>query len=283
MQATYEKPTIGYLIPVGKNDDERLSALGAIFNPISMKLFEWDSIPKNPKILDVGCGNGELTMLFAKALSGSTVIGVDISPEQIEIAKAKAEQQGLSNVSWKLCDVHHLEDLKIEHPNLFDIVHSRFVLSHLPNPAAAATSMLSMVRPLGLLIIEEMGAKKAFKEPLPKPIQAWKQMVDLQHQLQQSHKDTIERVVKHLENSENVAYHTVLFNIKIEGQQKKSMFRIGTEHGLKKLAEMGRPELIKTFGYDDGDIWLQEMKSFELDDSIAIEVENYETIIAQTF
>lgn len=278
MQATFEKPT-GYLIPVGKADDERLTALGAIYNPISMKLLESSTISKNPKILDVGCGNGELTALFAKVISGSTVVGVDISPAQIEVAKAKAEEQSLSNVSWELCDVHHLEDLKTKHPELFDIVHSRFVLSHLPNPAGAVDPMLSMVKPGGLLIIEEMGAKKAFKEPLPKPIQAWKKMVDLQHQLQQSHKDTIERVVKHLENSENVTCRTVLFNIKIEGQQKKSMFRIGVEQGLKKLAEMGRPELIKTFGYDNGGTWLREMKSFELDGSMAIEAENYESII----
>ena len=130
-----------------------------------MKLLESSTIPKNPKILDVGCGNGELTTLFAKVISGSTVIGIDISPAQIEVSKAKAAEQGLSNVSWKLCDVHHLEDLKTTHSELFDIVHSRFVLSHLPNPVGAVGPMLSMVKPRGLLIIEEMGAKKTFKEP----------------------------------------------------------------------------------------------------------------------
>ncbi len=277
MQVNSNEPI--YMIPVGKADDKRLNSLGAICNSLSMQLINSNSTSKNPKILDVGCGNGNLTNLFAKTFSNSVVVGVDISAEQIDVAKAKVKEENLTNVSWDICDVYYLKDLEKKYPELFDIVHSRFVLSHLTDPAKAVDPMLSMVKPGGILIMEEMGAKRTYKEPLPKPIQAWKKLVELQHQWQQSHKDTIERIVTHLSNSDKFSYHTELFNIKVEGQQKKSMFRIGVEHGLKKLEELGQSELIKTFGYEDGKTWLEDLKKFEIDDSITLEVQNYEAII----
>jgi hypothetical protein len=79
---------------------------------------------------------------------------------------------------------------------------------------------------------------------------------------------------------EFICVYTKLFDIKIEGQQKKSMFRMGAEHGLKKLEEFGKSELIKIFGYEDGKTWLEDLTHFELDESITLEGQNYESIIA---
>lgn len=55
--------------------------------------------PQN--ILDLGCGTGNLTMLLAE--EGYQLTGVDISPEMIEIAIAKATQEGL-NVEFLVQD-----------------------------------------------------------------------------------------------------------------------------------------------------------------------------------
>lgn len=272
-----------YMIPVGESDRKRLDALGAIFNPTSMTWITSNNIPKDAKFLDVGCGNGGLTNLFAKTYPGAECVGVDISKEQIDVAKNAAQQEKLTNLTWHVSDVYCLEDLKEKHPGLFDIVHCRFILSHLTDPPKAVDQMLSMVRPGGLLIVEEIGSRLKFewKQAPVKAMEAWQKMVDLQHKLQQSHKDTSERVIAHLSKTDKVSsFKSRLFDIPIESQLQKSMFRIGAEHGLKKIQEMGKPELIQTFGYEDGETWLNEMRQFESDDSASVMTKNYECIVA---
>lgn len=277
---TADKP-IGYMIPVGEADKQRLDALGAIHNPRSVELITSRCQTQKPRILDVGCGNGSLTCLFAKTIRDSFVVGVDISPEQIAISKQKSAEEGLSNMSWDVCDVYKLEDLKQKYPDLFDIVHTRFVLTHVTDLPKAVDQLLTMVKPGGLLILEEVGAKKQFKETPVKAMQAWKAMVDMQYKLQKSHPDTVERVIEHIQQSDSVeSYTTELFDMTIEGQLKKSMFRMGAEHGIKKFAEIKKPELIKTLGYEDGEAWLKDMRDFENDDTKTFVVEGNESIIA---
>lgn len=281
MHTSLDKP-VGYMIAVGETDRQRLDALGAMHNPPSLELMTSQCTIENPEILDVGCGNGGLTCLFAKTFNNSKVVGVDISAEQIDVSTKRGQAESLSNVFWDVCDVYHLEDLKEKHPGLFDIVHSRFVLTHISDLPKAVDQMLSMVKPGGLLILEEVGAKKKFKETPVKAMQAWKKMVDLQHKLQHSHHDTVEIVFSYLSSSDKVSSCTSkIFDVKVEGQLKKSMFRMGAEQGVKKLASMGKPELVKGFGYDDAKTWLDEMIAFENDDTQSFEIIGNESIIAK--
>jgi methylase of polypeptide subunit release factors len=39
--------------------------------------------------LDVGCGDGEITLVIAKALKCNDIYGVDISPEAVRLASEK--------------------------------------------------------------------------------------------------------------------------------------------------------------------------------------------------
>jgi len=50
-------------------------------------------------LLDVGCGVGYFTIPAAKLLENNKVIGVDISPDMIDIAREKAE--GINNIEFK--------------------------------------------------------------------------------------------------------------------------------------------------------------------------------------
>lgn len=52
-------------------------------------------IPERAKVLEIGCGTGELAaMLIAR---GATVTGFDLNPEMIEVAREKIEEEGLGN------------------------------------------------------------------------------------------------------------------------------------------------------------------------------------------
>jgi len=49
------------------------------------------------KILDVGCGDGRITVEISKLLPQGYVIGIDIFPEVIEFAKNKFDRQNHPN------------------------------------------------------------------------------------------------------------------------------------------------------------------------------------------
>jgi ubiquinone/menaquinone biosynthesis C-methylase UbiE len=85
---------------------------------------------KNLKILDVGCGTGELSLLFSEM--GHEVIGIDISNQMLKVARTKAE-------AFKADII--FEEGDAENPpyetGTFDIVFNRHLLWTLPNPKQA--------------------------------------------------------------------------------------------------------------------------------------------------
>jgi len=95
------------------------------------------------KILDVGCGNGNIAMQLGS--SGHEVLGIDISKEAITKAQLN---NSLSNVSFKYIAV---EDLAIE--NKFEVIICSEVLEHLHEPESVIRSLKKQLSDDGLLII----------------------------------------------------------------------------------------------------------------------------------
>lgn len=91
------------------------------------KLFENINIYKNKKILDLGCGRGDLSFFLAR--KGADVVGIDYSIEAIKIANKKLSKE--KNIKDKI--KFHLEDAKkiIFGENEFDIVVSIDLFEHL--------------------------------------------------------------------------------------------------------------------------------------------------------
>jgi len=56
-------------------------------------------VEDNGALLDVGCGVGYFTIPAAKLLKNNKAIGIDISPEMVEVAMEKAE--GINNIEFK--------------------------------------------------------------------------------------------------------------------------------------------------------------------------------------
>lgn len=66
-------------------------------------------------LLDVGCGTG--TMALEASTSGTEVVGVDLSPDMIEIARNKARER-LSSASFEIADMRDLSHI----PKTFDSI-----------------------------------------------------------------------------------------------------------------------------------------------------------------
>jgi ubiquinone/menaquinone biosynthesis C-methylase UbiE len=57
------------------------------------------------RVLDVGCGTGYHTLRTAQFCQ--EIVGLDVSPESIELARRQAKELGLTNVSFVCSDINH--------------------------------------------------------------------------------------------------------------------------------------------------------------------------------
>jgi ubiquinone/menaquinone biosynthesis C-methylase UbiE len=95
------------------------------------------------RALDVGCGSGRLTALLAQRFD--EVVGIDISPSLIEIARRKRSAAG---IHYELEDVCTFED----GPG-FELVFSSTTLHHVPQLSAVLARLRRLVRPQGVAML----------------------------------------------------------------------------------------------------------------------------------
>lgn len=119
----------------------------------SRMVIELAKISPGDKVLDVGCGTGNLT-LTARSYTGPSgkIYGIDAAPEMIEVAKKKASRSGRDVVF----EVGFIEDLAFP-DSTFDIVINRLVIHHLPDDLKrrAFAEILRVLRPGGRLWIAD--------------------------------------------------------------------------------------------------------------------------------
>ena len=119
----------------------------------SRVIVEMAKIKPGDKVLDVGCGTGDLT-LTAKKYAGASgsAYGIDASPEGIDLARKKAKRSGFETVF----EVGLIE--KIAYPDAtFDIVISRLVIHHLPDDLKCQgfKEIFRVLKPGGLFLLAD--------------------------------------------------------------------------------------------------------------------------------
>lgn len=105
------------------------------------------------RILDLGCGTGQLTRRMAVAAGSSGhVVGIDRSPEQLD--QARRLSIDAEHIEYRVGDVTALELAEGEWGS-FDLAHTRFLLEHLPDPLSVVRTMVRAVKPGGRIVIED--------------------------------------------------------------------------------------------------------------------------------
>jgi len=142
-----------YILATGGKDMERLRLLQEVYGPGSETSLRRAGLRPGIRVLEVGCGSGNMACWVAEQVgNGGSVLGIDNSREQIELAKRLAQSRGLSNVEFAVADAYS--------PRLpessFDFAYCRLVLMHLINPADALGTMRTLVKPGGTVLCEEM-------------------------------------------------------------------------------------------------------------------------------
>ena len=98
------------------------------------------------RVLEVGCGTGTTALYHAPAVSH--VDATDISPGMIEIARSKAEDAGIDNVTFRVSSIDSL-DIRTAS---YDVVLAHSILHLVDNVPSALEKLRSVLKPDGVLI-----------------------------------------------------------------------------------------------------------------------------------
>jgi ubiquinone/menaquinone biosynthesis C-methylase UbiE len=74
--------------------------------PMGEQAIEQMSVPETARVLDVGCGSGWATRLFAAQTPRGKVVGIDISDEMIRLARKTSSE--FSNVEFQVASAESL-------------------------------------------------------------------------------------------------------------------------------------------------------------------------------
>lgn len=96
-------------------------------------------LPESGRVLDVGCGGGELFPHDYRS-DGRPVIGLDLDP-------ALVDNPLLDAAVWGSVDAMPFDDAT------FDLIYSRYVLEHLPEPEATFAEVARVLRPGGTFVV----------------------------------------------------------------------------------------------------------------------------------
>jgi SAM-dependent methyltransferase len=115
--------------------------------PFSEMVLERVAPAAGEHVLDVGCGNGALTLDAARRVGpDGAAVGVDLSEPMLENARRRAHDAGATNVRFEASDAQ-VGDLGGPH----DVVVSRFGVMFFADPDAAFANVASALAPAARL------------------------------------------------------------------------------------------------------------------------------------
>jgi ubiquinone/menaquinone biosynthesis C-methylase UbiE len=141
----------GYVLGHADVEVQRLLLQGRLYDGYTEHALRLAGLRQGMRVLDIGCGPGDVSFIAARLVGPSgSVLGVDAAPEMIELADARAVEQGLSAVHFTQSAI---DAIALDEP--VDAVIGRLILMHLPEPAATLRRLSSFVRPGGVIAFSE--------------------------------------------------------------------------------------------------------------------------------
>lgn len=106
------------------------------------------------KVLDIGCGPGNLTNVMAQKFPKCQFIGADYSSKAIEMAKEIKKDKCVTNVEFVEADAHNLPE---EWKGTFDMVFLCDTLHDIPDPHKCLEESYKVLKDDGALSVVEVG------------------------------------------------------------------------------------------------------------------------------
>jgi SAM-dependent methyltransferase len=141
-----------YVLATGAKAVGRLLLQHNAYSPAGRRVLLKAGLQPGMRVADFGCGIGAVTRMLAEMVGPSgSVTGIDADEDQLVQAGNLFQQDGLSNVLlWKA------DACATRLPTgAFDLVYCRFLLIHLPDPGACLREMSRVLKPGGIIVVED--------------------------------------------------------------------------------------------------------------------------------
>ena len=102
---------------------------------------------QNLQLLIAGCGTGQHSIGTAQTIKGAKILAVDLSLASLAYAKRKTIEFSIDSIEYAQADLLKLASLG----RTFDVIESVGVLHHLEKPFEGWQTLLSLLRPHGLM------------------------------------------------------------------------------------------------------------------------------------
>jgi ubiquinone/menaquinone biosynthesis C-methylase UbiE len=123
--------------------------LERLIQPAGEKASAW-------RLLDIGCGPGQIPIMIAKRWPRMQILGIDAGPAMIEKARSDATAAGVA-VSFEVLRLGPEGQARLPYADAeFDIVTCNSVLHHLADPVGALDEIARVVRPEGAVLIRDL-------------------------------------------------------------------------------------------------------------------------------
>jgi 2-polyprenyl-3-methyl-5-hydroxy-6-metoxy-1,4-benzoquinol methylase len=116
------------------------------------------------KLLEFGCGTGSTAIVHAPNVD--TLLAVDISPKMLAIAKSKAAEAGVTNITFETSSIDEFSRPK----GSFDVILGMSILHLLADKEAVLKNVFDMLKPGGVFISSTVCVPKKWYLQLILPI-----------------------------------------------------------------------------------------------------------------
>ena len=132
------------------------------------------------RVCDLGCAEGVALTLMAAAFPQSTFVGLDISGEALEAARAAADAQGLRNISFVNQDAAAIGEAsglagQFDYVTAFDAIHDQ------TRPLAALRGVHALLKPGGAFSMVDIAAGSRLADNRDHPMGPFLYTVSLMH------------------------------------------------------------------------------------------------------
>lgn len=151
--------------PLDQLPDEATEAFAGVANP-----FYWGLPRPGERVVDLGSGAGMDSFIAAHAVGpDGRVVGIDMTPEMIDLASRIALSLGLQNVEFR---EGLIEDLSLESA-WADVVISNGVINLCPDKLGVYKEVFRVLKPGGRMTIADICVEKPVPESALKDIDLW--------------------------------------------------------------------------------------------------------------
>ena len=157
MKRVYKHKTTRFLDLVAPFYGLLLKIAGDSHARFREKCLNLANLTNNQRVLDIGCGTGELLLTITRRLKSNRIFGIDVSPNMIEIARQKTLLEDYGQVRLILGNCCSLP----YKANCFDVVFSNIMFHHLDVEEKLQTvkETYRILKPGGNYISAEFGSR----------------------------------------------------------------------------------------------------------------------------